>query len=177
MNPRQNFRASSACLGIKRVCSSRAVTQRPWGDRPGNCETRCGPNGPLLTDSRACRPARIWTGRLRGIVLSSREHAPHPSTAGQRHATSTQHAHGYARLPMFPRPSGKHVLRPIRQASGGTRQLGRLDRSASVRLRLICDTLGHLMCDIIRSGGSTLCTWSSRNYGHLLSARSRDSSD
>jgi hypothetical protein len=33
------------------------------------------------------------------------------------------------------------------------------------------------MCDMIRSGGSTLGIWSSRNYGHLLGARSRDSSD
>ena len=54
----------------------------------GTARRAAGLNWSLLADSRACRSARIWTGRLRGIVLSSREHAPHPSTAGQRHATS-----------------------------------------------------------------------------------------
>jgi len=88
MNARHAWSASSACPGIRRVCSSRAITHRPWGDRPGICETRRGPNGPWLTRSRPIRSARIWTGRLRGIVLSSRDHTPHRPTARQRPATS-----------------------------------------------------------------------------------------
>lgn len=75
--------------------------------------------------------------------------------------------------------SGRHRSATWHTTRSATRS-GRIRRhqeTASVRLRLICDTWRHLMCDMIRSGGSTLCIWSSRNYGHLLGARSRDSSD
>ncbi len=56
-------------------------------------------------------------------------HDDHPRIC---HTPKLPASPGPARPPMFPRPSGKHVLGLIRQASGGTRQCVRITGSAAV---------------------------------------------
>jgi hypothetical protein len=105
------------------------MTQRPWGDKPGNCETRRGPNGPLVTDRRACLSARICTGRLRGIVLSSREHAPHRPTPG----SAPQSAPSTPTVPQGPDARGA-VHKPF-LTSPPQQETGRLRSGTQQRVR------------------------------------------